>query len=46
MVVQPPPARVRSGFQSLEASSGAHADNADDKNNRVANSKLRIVKDR
>jgi hypothetical protein len=43
MVVQPPPARVRS--QSLEASSGTLGDNADDKNNRAANSKLRIVKD-
>ncbi len=45
MVLQPPLARVRSGSQSLEASSGTLADNADDKNNRVATPKLRIVKD-
>jgi hypothetical protein len=45
MVLQPPPATVRSGSQSLEASSRTFADNAEDKNNRVANSKLRIIKD-
>jgi hypothetical protein len=45
MILQPPPARARSGSQGLEASSRAFADNADDKNNRVANSKLRIIKD-
>jgi hypothetical protein len=45
MVLQLPPERARSGSQSLEASSRALADNADDKNNRVANSTLRIIKE-
>jgi hypothetical protein len=45
MVLQPPPVRVRSGSQSLEASSGTPADDADGQNDRVANSKLRAIKD-
>jgi hypothetical protein len=43
MILQPPPARVRSGPQNMEAS-WTLADNAEE-NNRVANSKLRIIKD-
>jgi hypothetical protein len=45
MVPQPPQARVRSGSQSLETGSRTLAEHADNKNNRVANSKLRIIKD-
>jgi hypothetical protein len=45
MVLQPRLVRARSGSQSLEASSRALADNADDKNSRVANPNLRITKD-
>jgi hypothetical protein len=43
VVLQPPQARVRSGSQSFEASSRTLADN---KNNCVEDSKLRIIKDR
>jgi hypothetical protein len=46
MVLRPPQARVRSGPQGLEASSRRlAADNAYDKNDRVANSKSRVIKD-
>ena len=45
MVLQPPQARARSGSQSLDASCRILADNADNQNNPVAHSQLRIVKD-